>query len=93
MAAGTETGKKPEVATGHALDSHQSERRQTLNARLRRWGRWLLGGLTAGAIGAWIWPAAAFISVPLIVGGAIAEVVGLAGMYGNEVKTWFKKNK
>jgi hypothetical protein len=93
MAVVTEAPKPREVITGDVLDSAQTTRRQVLNARLRRWSGWLIGGIAVGTLGAVIWPAAPLISVPLLVGGAIAEIVGLVGVTGNLVKGWFKKNK
>ncbi len=82
-----------EVAVGHAADQHLSNRRQELNQRLRKWGKWFVGGLAVGLAGLGLSLAAPGVGTAVMLVGSGMEAVGAVGIIGNILKGASQKNK
>lgn len=84
-----------QTAAEAAVNSTTS-RRATLNERLLGWSKLFVGGIGA-QLARWGLIAAGvtnpWITVPLLVGGGVAEFVGGAGIIGNTLKRLSSKNR
>lgn len=87
-----ETGAKIKPAASPA-DHFQSSRRQELNERLLRWGKWFTVGTAVGLSSYLLLPVSVPLAATVAVGGGIAEGVGTVGIIGNVLKRLKHSNR